>query len=350
MAKALTLPKYNTLLNEITAIYTQSQQKAKKALNKILTQAYWEIGKRIVTVEQENKFRAQYGESLIKNLSKDLSQLHGKGFSVTNLYHMREFYVTHPILQPAGVFDWTKHCILLSIEDTQLRKLYEKKVAKEKWSKRKLIAELKADERVYQEEEAKDKPQKKLTLRDVRGLIGVYKIVVLQGMQIKDEKPSLDLGFNIYEYGIKGLSRFVHGDIVELSEEGPLRKATLRSKNDLYIYKAMSEKVVDGDTVWVNVIFGNKLYARRKLRLRGINAPEIGTRAGEIAKSFLKHTLDSVEFVVIKTYGTGKFGRYVADIYYLPGETDPNIVARDGIFLNQEMLDQGLVGLYMGNG
>jgi hypothetical protein len=70
MAKALSTIKYNALLNDIAAIYARSRRKASRALNQILTQAYWEIGKRIVTVEQENQIRAEYGERLLERLWK----------------------------------------------------------------------------------------------------------------------------------------------------------------------------------------------------------------------------------------------------------------------------------------
>ena len=86
------------------------------------------------------------------------------------------------------------------------------------------------------------------------------------------------------------------------------------------------------------------------MSMRGIDAPEAGTRRGQTALGFLKRTLDAVEFIVIKTYGSDKYDRYLADIFYLAGESDPNVVARDGIFLNQEMLDQGLADLYLGEG
>lgn len=350
MPQALTTTKYSTLLNDITTIYTRSRRRAKRALDRILTEAYWEIGKRIVTVEQDNQIRAEYGKRLLEHLSEDLTKKHGNGFSYRNINYMRQFYIANPILQPAAELGWTKHCILLSIDNDKLRKQYEQKVAREKWSKRKLIAELKKDQAVRQEAQAPTKPRRRVALHDTRGTIGVYRVVVPQGIQVKKEKPCLDLGFDIYQEEVPGLARCKHGDIVESIGGERVRKSPKRNKNDLYMFKAKTGKVVDGDTVWVYVHCGFGLTARRKLRLRGINTPEAGTKEGRIAKGFLKRTLDTVEFIVIKTHGTGKFGRYVADIFYLPGESDADAVARDGILLNQEMLDGGLASLYMGEG
>ena len=49
---------------------------------------------------------------------------------------------------------------------------------------------------------------------------------------------------------------------------------------------------------------------------------------------------------VIKTYGTDKYKRYVTDVFYLPGTDDMHTVAARGRFLNQELLDLGLVQAY----
>ena len=53
-------------------------------MNAIMTATYWEIGRRIVQVEQKGKKRADYGEELIKKISKDLTKSCGKGFSERN--------------------------------------------------------------------------------------------------------------------------------------------------------------------------------------------------------------------------------------------------------------------------
>ena len=113
MPKTLIRPYYQNLLTEISSIYTDSKLQARNELNKILTKAYWEIGKRIVTVEQNNELRARYGGGLLKRLSKDLTEKHGSGFSSRNLSYMRRFYIINPILQPAAELYWTKQCVLL---------------------------------------------------------------------------------------------------------------------------------------------------------------------------------------------------------------------------------------------
>lgn len=61
-----------------------------------MVQAYWEIGQEIHKACGEND-RAGYGKKLLEYLSKQLTSEFGKGFTVTNLKNMRQFYRTFPI-------------------------------------------------------------------------------------------------------------------------------------------------------------------------------------------------------------------------------------------------------------
>jgi len=63
-----------------------------------------------------------------------------------------------------------------------------------------------------------------------------------------------------------------------------------------------------------------------RFRLRGIDTPELNTLAGINARAFVRDALSQVSFVVLSTYRTDTYGRYLADLRYLPGETDPVIV------------------------
>lgn len=57
-----------------------------------MTATYWEIGQRIVEIEQAGEKRAEYGKALLKRLSKDLVGKFGRKFSERNLEQMRLFY------------------------------------------------------------------------------------------------------------------------------------------------------------------------------------------------------------------------------------------------------------------
>ena len=54
-----------------------------------MIEGFWRIGRRIVEEEQQGSIRANYGEQVIAQLSKEL----GKGFSERTLRDYRRFYL-----------------------------------------------------------------------------------------------------------------------------------------------------------------------------------------------------------------------------------------------------------------
>ena len=87
--------------------------------------------------------------------------------------------------------------------------------------------------------------------------------------------------------------------------------------------------------------------AAPRLRLRGIDCPEPYTQAGQQAAAFVRQALPSASLVVITTRRTDIYGRYLADLKYLPGATDPRAVLADGTYLNRQLLDESLAVRYL---
>jgi endonuclease YncB( thermonuclease family) len=105
------------------------------------------------------------------------------------------------------------------------------------------------------------------------------------------------------------------------------------------------ERVVDGDTIYVDVDLGFFLRQVMNLRLKGIDTPEIRGEErpeGLKAKQFVEDTLSQCPAVVIRTYKVGKYGRYIADLWYKLGSNDEEEILANGKLLNQELLDRGL--------
>jgi len=126
---------YQTLLSQISAVYTEGQIRAVQAVNTHLLETYWRIGQHIVEFEQGGNVKAEYGKELLKNLSKDLTLRHGKGFSRSNLVYMRLLYLRYPISQkPSHQLSWSHYVELLKIDDDLERNFYEKQCTIEKWS------------------------------------------------------------------------------------------------------------------------------------------------------------------------------------------------------------------------
>jgi len=82
-----------------------------------MVKAYWSIGKLIVEA-QNGEEKAEYGEFLIKNLSKELTKDFGKGFTASNLRNIRQFYLTfNNCYALRSELSWTHYRYLMKVED-----------------------------------------------------------------------------------------------------------------------------------------------------------------------------------------------------------------------------------------
>ena len=130
--------------SNIKELMDNARNRVAREVNNILIQTYWEIGRIIVEEEQGNTDRAEYGKQLITDLSKKLTKEYGKGFSKSNLFNMRNFYLYFPIFQTvSGKLSWSHYCELLSISDEQKRSFYEKETINANWSVRELKRQIK---------------------------------------------------------------------------------------------------------------------------------------------------------------------------------------------------------------
>lgn len=127
------------IVAEIKNLINQSRKTVATQVNQELLATYWKIGEIIVKYEQNEQIRAVYGEKTLKHLSKKLTNEIGKGFSLSNVYNMRLFYLSYPIFQSVtGKLTWTHYCELLSISDVDKRRFYEKECINSGWSVREL--------------------------------------------------------------------------------------------------------------------------------------------------------------------------------------------------------------------
>jgi len=108
-------------------------------------------------------------------------------------------------------------------------------------------------------------------------------------------------------------------------------------ESNLYFYKAKVISVYDGDTITVDIDLGFNVWLHNeKLRLSGINAPEIRTKnkeektRGIKARDYLKTLIDGKN-ILIKTLKDkkGKYGRYIAEIYF-QGENINDRLVKNG--------------------
>jgi micrococcal nuclease len=107
-------------------------------------------------------------------------------------------------------------------------------------------------------------------------------------------------------------------------------------------------KVVDGDTIDVDIDLGFDISFSSRVRLAGIDTPESRTTdkaekaLGLEAKAYLKHAIEGATSVVIKTEkmdSSEKYGRILGWVY-----VDGNTVS-----LNDMMINDGYAWGYLGD-
>jgi predicted nuclease of restriction endonuclease-like (RecB) superfamily len=126
---------------DISALLQAARNTAYRAVNSVMVETYWQIGRRIVEQEQNGKERADYGDYLIVNLSRYLSSAFGKGFSEANLRNFRQFYLVVPdfnrfATQCVANLTWTNIRQIIRLNDTKERDYYFLEAAKQNWSSR----------------------------------------------------------------------------------------------------------------------------------------------------------------------------------------------------------------------
>ncbi len=130
---------FSRLVSAITQQIEQARGQVRQAVNTAMVQSYWEIGRLIVEHEQQGNRRAEYGKQQLKQLSQQLTERLGKGFDVTNLRNMRQFYHAFPIRDAVRLeLSWTHYRTLLRIENAQARDWYLHEAINQSWSARAL--------------------------------------------------------------------------------------------------------------------------------------------------------------------------------------------------------------------
>jgi predicted nuclease of restriction endonuclease-like (RecB) superfamily len=182
---------YSILITDINDLLESARKYSARSVNSILTAAYWFIGRRIVEYEYQGMDRSEYyGNRLIEKLAEDLSQKLGRGFSKSNVFLMKSFYLAYSdifqtlsgisnvnliqqkpsdnSISDANIFQtpsgksssgivhtlsaqsllselsnrfplpWSHYVRLLSVKDEQARKFYESETLRSGWSVRQL--------------------------------------------------------------------------------------------------------------------------------------------------------------------------------------------------------------------
>ena len=102
--------------------------------------------------------------------------------------------------------------------------------------------------------------------------------------------------------------------------------------NNLYTYKATCTNVVDGDTLDILLDCGFDTYAKRRVRLLGVDTPERGQENYKEATALTRSCVENKD-IYVQTYKSDVFGRYLANVWYEDGK----------YCLNDELRNSGLL-------
>jgi len=332
--KKLPVNSYSSLVKAVR----QELQELDFFITRRTALGYWRVGEFIHEHLLEHRIRAEHNTGFFEQLARDA------GRDSSTLQKMVRFYRAYPNLARGPDLTWSHYRVLMGVKDKEQRHKLEKEIVRKNWDAQQLQEHLRTRR---EHETAPDDEKPVLQLNVTRGHLNIYKVLATE--LLPGGKPTLliDYGFGVRRVFPTGEGKgFKDGDLLERSG-GRYVKTDVEDKLR-YTYKAYVERVVDGDTLLVLIEGGGGNLVEERLRLRGIDCPELKTEAGQRAKRFVESKLKGLPFIVIRTYKeqVDIHARYLTDVFYLPGETDEAAVASQGNFLNQELLDERLAVMY----
>lgn len=179
---------------------------------------------------------------------------------------------------------------------------------------------------------------------------GIDKIVLCAIMQcmLKNKKIQIRLSEELHKFlhqQTENASLFIRNIIREKIEKGfdgdDLSDSIEIRARTPYIYFAELFRVVDGDTMFLDIDLGFFTTVRSKVRLAGVDTPPLDTPEGKEARDFVKEELTN-SHLVIETRKKEKYGRYLAYIYYHREYKDFENIIRHGTCINKRLVDLGL--------
>jgi predicted nuclease of restriction endonuclease-like (RecB) superfamily len=189
---------------DVLVILREGRNKARTAVNFTMVQTYRQIGERIVEQEQQGNKRAEYGEHLIKKLSRYLGDNLGRGFSVANLWNFRKFYLTFRENPTHCVenLSWSHIRLIMRIEDEKVRTWYLNEAREQNWSVRVLERNIKTRcyDRMLSTQKFAIPAKKEVNAIDSSDMIKDPYVLEFLGLSENIRSSESDLEFAIIEH------------------------------------------------------------------------------------------------------------------------------------------------------
>lgn len=286
------------LLDQVRGLVQSARKTAVTAINSLQVLTNFEIGRIIVEHEQHGAQRAEYGKLVLKMLSERLSAEFGRGFSRTNLQHMRQFFLAYrhripaicqmpsgklqgtspkssteqqqpialmPSTQLASEFplSWSQYILLVGIRNTDERRFYEIEAAQNSWT----LPELKRqfDSSLYERLAlSRDKDE-------VRRL-------ALEGQTVNEHKDLLKEPYVLEFLGLDEKSKYSESDL-ETAIIDKLEHFLLELGKGFLFEARQKRFTFDEDHFFVDLVFYNRLlhcYVLIDLKIGKLTHQDLG--------------------------------------------------------------------------
>ncbi|MCB9772232.1 MAG: thermonuclease family protein [Candidatus Omnitrophica bacterium] len=293
---------------------------------------YWSVGRLINThLRVHHVSRGEIGV-LYQQLSRDLA-IHER-----TLQQCEQFFRYFPKNTLRKGISWSHYRFLLSVSDEQKRLAWLDRILKENISADMMRLALMPTPKAT-EFNLKAPP---------RGQLFTYRLLPAEEINSFVVPWFVDIGFagrcEAPRADAKLNNKYIYTS--HKLKSGYQLKVSSARADELFTFQAKLKRVIDGDTFLVNVDQGFGYWSEQRLRLRGVDCPEMSTLAGQRAKVWAQRLLKDSNDIVVKTYKSDNWDRYLVDLYYLPKEKDMAQIAAQGIYFNAKALEDGMATLW----
>lgn len=344
------LASFEVLVRKVREAFARGNRRIKTEM----IRSAWQAGRYIHAHILHHRERAGYGDKALTKLSVRVD------ISVTTLERALNIYRKLPKIPSAlKELELTHLYTLISVPDDKLRLDFAHRAAKEHWSTRKLESKIREEWRDSKRESSKNHrklvPDDRRPLKPRLGVLYTYRLIESKPVQANPGRLKVDLGFRVHQTDFTARGELKADEIIESRRQESETYTVVSSKreeSDLYTYKAWVERVVDGDTQFVEIDLGFSVAIEQYLRLREIDCPEISTEIGKKAKAFVEKCLKTAPFILLTSSRSDKYDRYLSDVFVpldskstVHPSSNEAVVQYDGedyLYLNNELLLRGL--------
>lgn len=266
----------DTLYERVSSHLYQAKSNVVRSIDTELLVAYWNIGKEIVEEEQNGSVRAEYGQTLILQLSKRLINEFGKGYGKSTLNDIRKFYLTYS--KDSNIFhtlcgkskislnsglSWSHYRLLMRINADETRAFYEIEAVQNKWSVRELERQISS---LLFERLSKSK--------DKEGLLALSR----QGQEIRSPSDAIKDPYILEFLDLPESHLLVESDIEE-SLISNLQKFLLELGKGFAFVARQKRLTLDGDHFYVDLVFYHtilKCYCLIDIKNKKLSHADLG--------------------------------------------------------------------------